>query len=201
MDATWLKTQFDLNPEKNKADLAREIGLEPPAISKILGGKRQIKAHEYMGMRKFFGLPSDGMHAITDRNESFVISPLPAGKTLHEAETPQGQWMMPATMFQSRTSAPAEKIKIFKVQENAMAPEFSHGEHVVVDISDREPSPPGVFIISDGFGQLLRRCEFVAGSRPPKVRISAHEKTFQTQTLELKEFQIIGRVIARLQWL
>src|SRR5262245_36038519 len=168
MDAAWLKTQFDLNPAKNKADLAREIGLEPPAISKILGGKRQIKAHEYMGMRKFFGLPTDGHRAINDQNDSYVISALSAEKSLKESDTPSGQWMMPATIFQTRTNAPAEKIKIFKVQENAMAPEFSFGEHVVVDLSDQQPSPPGAFIISDGFGQLLRRCEFIAGSKPPK---------------------------------
>lgn len=199
MDAEWLRTQFQLNPNKNKADLAREIGLEPPAISKILGGKRQIKAHEYMGMRRFFGLPTDGKSAISDQNESYVIGSLPAG--MRDKDGPQGQWMMPATIFQTRTNAPAEKIKIFKVQENAMAPEFAFGEHVVIDMSDHDPSPPGAFIISDGFGQMLRRCEFVPGSKPPKVRISAHDKNFETQILDRQEIQILGRVIAKLQWL
>src|SRR5262245_42541579 len=165
MDARWLKTQFELYPDKSKAGLAEAIGLEPPAVSKILGGKRQIKAHEYVAMRKYFGLPSDGGKAARKSPDAFVLDSLTG---LQDNREPSGneQWMMPASVFSARTSAGEDQIKVFKIQENAMAPEFRFGEHVVVDLSDKKPSPPGVFIISDGFGHLVRRCEFVVGSRP-----------------------------------
>lgn len=45
-----------MHPKKTKAQLARLLGLEPPAVSKILAGTRQIKAQEYMKMREFFCL-------------------------------------------------------------------------------------------------------------------------------------------------
>ncbi len=60
MDSQWLKTQLAYNPSKNKADLAKAIGVQPSGISKILAGTRQIKTHEYIAMRKFFGLLIDG---------------------------------------------------------------------------------------------------------------------------------------------
>jgi hypothetical protein len=203
MDARWLKTQFDLYPDKSKAGLADAMGLEPPAVSKILGGKRQIKAHEYLSMRKYFGLPLDGGRAVRRSADSFVIDSLTVTSGMQDNADVTGaeQWVVPASIFSTRTKAPADQIKVFKVQENTMAPEFSFGEHVVVDLTDKKPSPPGVFVISDGFGHLVRRCEFVTNSKPAKVRISAIDKNFQTQVLDFTEFKIVGRVIARLQWL
>lgn len=203
MDAQWLRTQFGLNPDKSKTGLAEAMGLEPPAVSKILSGKRQIKAHEYVAMRRYFGLPLDGAKAARPSNDAFIIDPLSTGNGMREGQhgDDSDQWILPARLFSSRTSADADQIKIFKVQENAMAPEFNFGEYVVVDLSDKKPSPPGVFITSDGFGHLIRRCEFLANSKPAKVRISANDKNFQTQTLDYSEFRIVGRVIAKLQWL
>jgi len=91
MDSTWLKTQFKLNPEKNKAGLAKVLGLGAPAISKILAGERQIKAAEYMLMRRYFGLPVDGESAAQGsssraggHDDRYVLEPLSA--SLHEKE-------------------------------------------------------------------------------------------------------------------
>lgn len=201
MDADWLKTQFEVNPEKTKADLAHTLGLEPSAISKILGCKRQIKAHEYMTMRRFFNLPTDGEKSLRPNVTSIDKKTAPY---LHEQSdinnTPE-QWIIPAGLLGERTSAPPDKIKVFKIREKTMEPDFKIGENVVVDLSDRNASPPGTFIISDGYGELIRQCELDTGSKPPKIRVSAAHKDFQAQLLELSEFQIIGRVIAKLQWL
>ena len=82
-----------------------------------------------------------------------------------------------------------------------MEPELKRGEPVLVDLSDTKPSPPGTFIVSDGFGCLARFCEFVPNSKPPEVKLSAHSSAFQTQILKLKDFKILGRVIAKLHWL
>lgn len=176
------------------------LGLEPPAISKILGGKRQIKAHEYITMRQFFGLPSDGERSLKNNNGSTANAGALQLSENSQHEQNQ-QWVIPSGLLEERTSAPPDQIKVFKVKENTMEPDFKIGENVVVDISDRNPSPPGTFIISDGYGELIRKCELVTGSKPPKIRITATRKGFQLQTLELSDFRIIGRVIARLQWL
>ena len=82
-----------------------------------------------------------------------------------------------------------------------MAPEFNRDEHVLVDLSDCTPSPPGSFIISDGFGVMLRNCALIAQSDPVEIKITALKQSFQSQELPLDDVQIIGRVIAKLQWL
>ena len=197
MNSQWLKAQFALNPEKSKAELAKSIGLEPPAVSKILNGTRQIKAQEYMAMRNFFGLPSDGDAALKKSSNAYTLQPLD-GSAFAEDGQGEAEWGIPASILSPRTQAPPDKIKIFQVRENAMEPDFKQGEHVLVDLSDQKPSPPGVFIVSDGFGYMVRHCAFVPKTNPPEVKISARSDGFAEQTLTLNDFTIIGRVISRL---
>ena len=200
MDAQWLKAQFEHHPDKTKAQLAQALGLEASAVSKILSGSRQIKAPEYVIMRRFFGLPSDGGSG-ANVSQSYVVGELNKQAQLEENDGAQSQWIIPAQIIKKHTDTPSEQIKSFQVSDNMMAPDFNKDEHVLVDLSDQCPSPPGTFILSDGFGFLLRHCEFVPHSDPPEITISAVKKTFETQTLSEGKFEIIGRVMAKLQWL
>lgn len=209
MDARWLKSQLDAHPGKSKAALARAIGLDPPAVSKILAGKRQIKAQEYLAMRAFFGLPSDGERAAlrgggTAAGQSaYVIAPLSPG--MHDRADRQDEeaepWIMPASLFENRTRAAPDKIRIFAVHGDAMAPDLSPGEQVLVDLSDTTPSPPGLFVVSDGMGPIIRQCEYVPHSDPPEIRLSARNGKYAPYTVPLRKAAISGRVIAKLQWL
>ncbi len=202
MDFQWLKTQLMLHPQKTKAELARALGLEPPAVSKILNGTRQIKASEYVAMRRFFGMPVDGASSLQKQAHSYTLLPLDAGGSLAEERDPLlSEWVIPANILSARTQAPPDQIRIFQVRENIMEPDFRQGEHVLVDLSDTHPSPPGVFVVTDGFGQMLRQCEFIPRSNPPEIRISASTSGFQAQTLTSEDFEIVGRVIAKLQML
>lgn len=206
MDSQWLKHQFETNPNKTKAGLAYALNLTPPAISKILSGTRQIKAHEYNLMRKFFGLPVDGEGATSTKNTYRLetLAGQPAKKHDHsfsDHDHQDGSWVIPASILSQRTKAPPEEIRIFQIQETLMEPDYKLGEHVLVDISDQKPSPPGVFIVSDGFGYMLRSCAFAPKMHPPQIWISANKDSFQTQTLAHDELDIVGRVIAKLQWL
>lgn len=199
MDSQWLKSQFAIHPDKSKIDLARALGLEPPAVSKILNGTRQIKATEYMIMREFFGMPVDGERSLK-KPPAYTIRPLDIETALNEsAMLSDAEWVIPASIVNSRTHAPPEKIRMFRVREFLMEPDFRHGEHVLVDLMDKNPSPPGAFVVSDGFGHMVRYCEFIPQSNPPEVRISAKKREFQSQTLKLDDFKIIGRVIGKLQ--
>lgn len=199
MDSEWLKLQFKLNPTKTKSGLAESLGLEPPAISKILNGNRQIKAAEYAIMRRYFSLPVDGESATAPSKNSYLIKPL--DKAGLEDNENTSDWVLPASLLSEHTESPPEQVKIYQIQERIMEPDFKHGEHVLVDKSQTEPSPPGVFIVSDGFGYLIRHCEFIPSSKPPQIKVSAKDTNFQSQILELEEFNVIGRVIAKLQWI
>lgn len=206
MDSQWLKIQFDLNPAKTKAGLAKAIGLEPPAISKILKGTRQIKAHEYVRMREYFELNLDApMRPAFDGDGHYKQIPLDTKKQdgfeemagLVTAE----EWTLPVSLLNKKAKSLPDQIRIFEIREETMEPDFSHGELVLVDLADRKPLTPGPYIVSDGFGYMVRFCELMPQSSPQEVRISANAQKFQTQVLSFEDFEILGRVVAKLQML
>ena len=199
MDNLWLQTQFRLNPEKTKADLAEALGLDRPAVSKILAGTRQIKAAEYAGMRRFFGLPVDGERAAR-AGSTVTLQPLAQGLADSAAGTDDG-WVMPASVLAQRTRGKPENIRIFTVQERAMAPDLLPGETVLVDLADVTPSPPGIFVVSDGLGHIIRRCAHVPHSQPAQIRMTAADAQYEAHTIAAAQAGIVGRVIAKLQWL
>jgi transcriptional regulator with XRE-family HTH domain len=199
MDSLWLQTQFRLNPEKTKADLADALGLDRPAVSKILAGTRQIKAAEYAAMRRFFGLPVDGERAARP-GATVTLQPLTTGLSDNNAGVDDG-WVMPASVLAQRTRGKPENIRIFTVQERAMVPELMPGETVLVDMADVTPSPPGIFVVADGLGHIIRRCAHVPQSNPPQIRITAADAQYESHTIGLSRAGIVGRVIAKLQWL
>ncbi|NCT41538.1 MAG: hypothetical protein GW778_07760 [Alphaproteobacteria bacterium] len=150
MDSMWLKKQFKNNPDKSKAGLARALRLEPPAISKILSGTRQIKAHEYNQMRLYFELPVDGERSNALPKNAYRLDILAGNDQMlkePDEELRQDSWVIPAEILSARTQAPPNQIKIFTVKETLMEPDFRRGGHVLVDLSDTLPSPPGTFII------------------------------------------------------
>lgn len=191
MDASWLKTQLMLHPGKSKADLAKAVGLGAPAISKILKGTRQIKAQEYVLMREFFGMPSDGHAAVRGHHATRASKDSAA---LQESESAPGEWMIPSSLT-SGDKPGGEALRVFEVRDTFMEPDFRKGERVLVDLNDKTPAQGSVFVISDGFSNMLRYCE-MAG-QTGKIKLSALNK-FDPQMLSVNEFLIVGRVIAKL---
>lgn len=209
MDRLWLQKKFKTHPTKSKAELARHLSLEPSAISKILAGGRQIKAAEYVRMQQFFGDDAVvGMqgHAYeqSDVNDKYVLGQLSSAGLSEDTESQvpsEDSWVMPASLLSPKTKAAPEDIKIFTVQETAMMPDFNKGENVLVDISDKKPSPAGVFVISDGMANVIRQCSYIPHSDPAVIKVSAIDTKYEDYEIMLSEAQLIGRVIAKLQWL
>ena len=71
---------------------------------------------------------------------------------------------------------------------------------MLVDTSDRRPSPPGPFIVWDGFGVVLKRVEMVPYSDPPMVRLLSRNEAYDTYERPLDEVVINGRVIGKWHW-
>lgn len=106
-----------------------------------------------------------------------------------------GTHTMPASSFREAYGVNPERIKILAVKGNSMAPDLWPGQRVMVDISDKAPSPPGVFVVWDGMGLVLKYVEVVANSDPLRVRISSKNPVFQPYERLLDESHINGRVI------
>jgi hypothetical protein len=87
------------------------------------------------------------------------------------------------------------------VEENAMQPDFAEGEPVLVNLADRDPARHGYFLVSDGFSYAVRHCAYVPHSQPPLLRISARAAHIAPYEIAAGKAELVGRVVAKLQWL
>lgn len=112
-----------------------------------------------------------------------------------EAISVVGVHTMPAASFRESYGISSTRIRIIPVKGDSMEPRLWPGQRVMVDIEDKVPSPPGIFVVWDGLALVLKHVEVVANSDPLRVRISSANKAYQPYERNLEEAYINGRVI------
>lgn len=112
-----------------------------------------------------------------------------------DADSVIGQWTMPRAAYAQMFSAPAERVRLIMVVGDSMVPTLHPGQRVMVDTGDRTPSPPGLFVVWDGLGLVIKRLEPVPGSNPQAVRIMSDNSRYTTYERTLDEAFINGRVV------
>ncbi|MCF8534083.1 MAG: hypothetical protein K9G48_13830 [Reyranella sp.] len=114
-----------------------------------------------------------------------------------EAGLIAGVHTMPADSFREAYGFTASRIRIVPVKGTSMVPELWPGQRVMVDIEDKAPSPPGVFVVWDGMALVMKYVEVIANSDPLRVRISSANPAFQAYERTLGEAYINGRVVGK----
>jgi phage repressor protein C with HTH and peptisase S24 domain len=126
-----------------------------------------------------------------------VNSPNEVGEiiTTQGAGAVVGTHIYPAESFREAYGMQPARIRIIPVRGTSMEPELWSGQRVMIDVTDRTPSPPGIFVIWDGLGLVLKYVEVIPGSEPLKVRISSAHPAFKPYERNVPEAHINGRVV------
>lgn len=119
---------------------------------------------------------------------------------LIESETKIGEWQLPRELVKLATNSPLERIKILTIIGDSMIPTYSPLEKVMVDTGDTRPAPPGVFVLWEGLGFVVKRVEHIPHSEPPRIKISSDNPKYSTYERVLEEAYIQGRVIGKWLW-
>ncbi|CAK0777325.1 Peptidase S24-like [uncultured Gammaproteobacteria bacterium] len=104
-------------------------------------------------------------------------------------------WDFPESYVLHDFRARPENLRVVTVDGDSMEPELMSGDRVIIDVSRRGPSPPGIFVIWDGFGVVVKRVEYLLNSDLPKISISSANKRYSSYERSVDEVNIIGRVI------
>jgi phage repressor protein C with HTH and peptisase S24 domain len=113
----------------------------------------------------------------------------------HEAGAVVGTHIYPANSFREAYGIQPKRIRIIPVRGTSMEPELWSGQRVMVDVQDKIPSPPGIFVLWDGLGLVLKYVEVIAGTEPLQVRISSAHPAFKPYDRMVDEARINGRVV------
>lgn len=131
------------------------------------------------------------------------VRALAGGGAIPDLADPQAmiaEWQIPFDFLRSHTHAAPASLRIIRVHGDSMVPDFRPGERVLVNTDDRLPSPPGVFIVWDGFGLVIKRLEVIPYSEPATVRLISANADYAVYERPLEDVTVNGRVIGRWQW-
>ena len=76
---------------------------------------------------------------------------------------------------------------------DSMEPLASRGGRILIDISQRDPVRPGIFVIRDGMGLVTKRIEHVPHSDPPRVTLKSANPEYDSDECLTDEIRILGR--------
>ena len=87
-----------------------------------------------------------------------------------------------------------EQLRWLLVGGDGMEPTLYNRDTVLVDISQQTPTPPGIFVLYDGFGLVVKRLEAPA-NHSGSVRIVSDNPQYSIYEKSLDEIRILGRVV------
>ena len=91
------------------------------------------------------------------------------------------RWQMPEAMIREELGEPAN-LRIVRVNGEAMEPALRAGDRLVVDTARRVPRTGGLFVLRQGGGFEVWRVEPVAGTDPPRLRLSCANPRYEART-------------------
>lgn len=86
-------------------------------------------------------------------------------------------------------------LNLFTVQGDAMQPTLSNQDVLLVDTNQHIPSPPGIFVIHDGFGLSCKRIEYFTEANDTRIRVISDNLKYSRYECSISDVTIIGRVV------
>ena len=159
--------------------LSLQMGRAPGYISDFLRqkSKNPRKAHLKALWTVLFSLE--------DQNEPMQAMP----------QIPE-EWSIPLS-FIAESGRRADAVSVIRVTCSNMLPDYKFGDAIVVDHSDRVPSPPGLFVLTDGESRFLSHCMLLPDTSPQQVQVSSH--VAGPAVVSLSSIRIVARVIAHIR--
>ncbi len=110
----------------------------------------------------------------------------------HEAEEP---YAFRKSWVSSHLAVQPECLRLFVITGDSMEPALAHGDVVLVNIGSTHPSPPGIFIIYDGYGLAAKRLELLTHLPEPRIRVISDNPQYTSYEKSVEDISIIGRLV------
>lgn len=183
-----------------------------------LGVPLELRESDARALEDLLGL-APGFLSVEQRSSMAAAAPVPGSTAVPEIDVRAGaglggeaplvsmggqlvervkdNWHFPDSYLRDLRGRPSS-IRILEIIGDSMEPMLFDGDRVVFDVSQRSPSPPGVFVIWDGLGLVCKSVEYVMDSDPPKIRITSVNSRYSAYERDLEEARIVGRLVARI---
>jgi phage repressor protein C with HTH and peptisase S24 domain len=193
----------------NALELARQSGLKSSFIYDILNGKSAnpspirlatLADALEISLTELLGIASSPPRAKAANDDYVMITSIlvaaSAGGGAAALEEREGDpYYFRRSWVRDRLCAKPEDLRMIFIEGDSMEPTLCQSDMILVDITKKNPSPPGIFVLFDGFGLVAKRLEFLGNSQPPSLRILSDNPQYLPYERAVAEVTIIGRVV------
>lgn len=92
-------------------------------------------------------------------------------------------------------NAAPEALRLFSLQGDSMHPTLCAGDTVLIDSSQKVPSPPGLFLLFDGLALLVKRLEPIPPAEARRVKVISDNDRYAAYETSIEESSVVGRVV------
>lgn len=186
-------------------DLAEAIDLAPDKVSKIASGARQWRVSELQAAMQWLGKIEAQSHIgnmpdlpTEDTQRDYVtIEVLPSFAGMGGGGNGEGVpdvALVSRHLVEDELRARASDLLLVDVRGDSMEPDFHHGDQILIDKRDTNPTQPGAFCIWDGDGYVIKTVEKIPFS-DGKVRVFSVNQRYSPYEVLSDELRILGRPV------
>lgn len=141
------------------------------------------------------------LHLDTARSDQYVtissilIEASMGGGTIVTTEEQGKPYYFRQEWIRDRLGVSPDDLRMIFVRGDSMEPTLCAGDMILIDITKKSPTPPGIFVLFDGFGLVAKRLEFISNTYPPAIRIISDNPQYSAYERAISELHIIGRVV------
>lgn len=110
-------------------------------------------------------------------------------------EQVRSRWPFTEEYLTSELRLSNSSLAVLEVRGDSMEPTLSTGDRILVDMGDKQVSQPGIFVVYDGDGTVVKRVEKIPG-KPVLVLISDNPLHGKYE-IDAEEVRVVGRVVWR----
>ena len=127
-----------------------------------------------------------------------IMNATPDGDvTIANEDDIRGYWHMPESYLSTELQVDPRRAFVVKVEGDSMSTTLESGDRIVINVQQRQPSPPGLFALFDGIAVVIKRVEYIPNTDPPRLKISSDNPRHESYERTIEEVQIIGRARLR----
>lgn len=174
--------------------LARIADIMEVDIASLLGERQELGSnprHDARNRKLPNTQGSDDYVTIS----SILVEASMGGGTIVTTEEKGKPYYFRREWIRDRLGVSASDLRMIFVRGDSMEPTLCAGDMILIDITKKSPTPPGIFVLFDGFGLVAKRLEFISNTNPPAIRIISDNAQYSAYERIIDELHIIGRVV------
>ena len=198
--------EMKMRQQITQKDLGAALGISQPQVARLLNGDRRITVSEIPTLEKFFNrkfnpeqsnldltLAPHKQEVVEYLNE-YDVSVSAGGGSFIENENVKAKWPFNPDYLAGYLGLNNAHLAIVEVAGDSMEPTLSTGDRVMVNMNDVSISQPGIFVVYDGYGTVIKRVERILGSEGG-IRLISDNIRHKTYEVDDQTVNIVGRVI------